>query len=350
MIQLTERQQTIARFIKEKKTASNQEISSFLAQKGEGISRITLVRDLASLLEHGDIRSVGKGRSVRYEHSSMHPLLGDIDIKGYMDNIGRMNANEAIRFDHDLFAKIDGLIAAREVERLRAKNDGYALRIRALPPAIIKREMERVVIELSWKSSRIEGNTYSLMDTETLIKDHVEAKGHSKEEAIMILNHKKTLDYIFANKEKFRSVSLREIENIHRLLVDGLEIHHGIRSRAVGVTGTRYAPLDNEHQIREVMDKAVQAINRAGDPWTKALISLLLLAYIQPFEDGNKRTSRLIANACLVAHAACPVSFRSVDETEYRNALLVFYEIQNAAPMKRLFLEQVDFAVSTYFL
>jgi len=116
------------------------------------------------------------------------------------------------------------------------------------------------------------------------------------------------------------------------------------------VTGTRYAPLDNMHQIRESMEEAVSAINRADDPWSKALIALLLIAYIQPFEDGNKRTSRLIANACLVAHGACPISFRSVDESEYRNALLIFYEIQNASLMKRIFLEQFDFSVKNYFL
>jgi fido (protein-threonine AMPylation protein) len=350
MIQLTERQQVIADFIKDTKTASNHEIHLFLAQKGESVSRITLVRDLNALLAHGAIRSIGKGRNVKYEHSSLHPLLGDIDAKSYLDDVTGMRLKDFIRFNHSLFAKIGDLISVREVDGLRAKNDGYMKRISDLPPAIMKREMERVTIELSWKSSRIEGNTYSLVDTETLIKDNILAKGHSKEEAIMILNHKKALDYIFSYKDRFKVISLREVENVHRLLVEGLPINHGIRARAVGVAGTRYTPLDNMHQIREAMEEAVSAINKAIDPWNKALITLLLIAYIQPFEDGNKRTSRLIANACLVSHSACPISFRSVDESEYRNALLIFYEIQNAVPMKRIFLEQVDFAVGNYFL
>ena len=350
-MQLTERQQSIAEFIKgNKKPASNHEISSFLAHTGEGVSRITLVRDLNALLAHGDIRSVGKGRNVKYEHSSFHPLLGDIDAKGYLDDIEGKRLKDVIGFNHGLFANIGDLISAREVDGLRVKNDGYTKRISDLPPAIMKREMERIIVELSWKSSRIEGNTYSLTDTETLLKDNVPAKGHSKEETIMILNHKKALDHIFADTDRFKAMSLREIEHVHRLLVEGLEINHGIRGRAVGVTGTRYAPLDNMHQIRESMEEAVSAINRADDPWSKALIALLLIAYIQPFEDGNKRTSRLIANACLVAHGACPISFRSVDESEYRNALLIFYEIQNASLMKRIFLEQFDFSVKNYFL
>ena len=253
MIQLTERQQVIADFIKDTKTASNHEIHLFLAQKGESVSRITLVRDLNALLAHGAIRSIGKGRNVKYEHSSLHPLLGDIDAKSYLDDVTGMRLKDFIRFNHSLFAKIGDLISVREVDGLRAKNDGYMKRISDLPPAIMKREMERVTIELSWKSSRIEGNTYSLVDTETLIKDNILAKGHSKEEAIMILNHKKALDYIFSYKDRFKVISLREVENVHRLLVEGLPINHGIRARAVGVAGTRYTPLDNMHQIREAI-------------------------------------------------------------------------------------------------
>lgn len=238
MIQLTERQQAISEFIKDNKIAGNHEISSFLAHKGESVSRITLIRDLNALLAHGDIRSVGKGRNIRYEHSSSHPLLDGIDVKSYLDDIEEMRLKEIIRFNHGLFEKVNGLISVHEIEGLRAKNDAYAKRIKDLPPAIMKREMERVIIELSWKSSRIEGNTYSLIDTETLIKDNIPAKGHSKEEAVMILNHKKALDYIFADKDRFKTMSLREVENIHGSLVEGLEINHGIRERAVGVTGT----------------------------------------------------------------------------------------------------------------
>ena len=139
----------------------------------------------------------------------------------------------------------------------------------------------------------------------------------------MMLNHKNALDYIFSAKEKFRSVSVREIENIHRLLIEGLGVSFGIRAKAVGITGTNYRPLGNAHQVREALARAVDSLNAARDPWNQALLSLLLISYIQPFEDGNKRTSRLLANACLLAHDACPLSLRSIDETEYKNALIL---------------------------
>ena len=118
----------------------------------------------------------------------------------------------------------------------------------------------------------------------------------------------------------------------------------------MGITGTNYRPLDNIHQINDAVEKMSEEINRASDPWSKALMILLSISYIQPFEDGNKRTSRLMANACLIAGNVCPLSFRSVDEAGYKKAILLFYELGNASLMKKIFLEQFDFAVSNYFL
>ncbi|MEK7213890.1 MAG: Fic family protein [Patescibacteria group bacterium] len=350
MIQLNDRQKAIAQFIKEKGTVANHEINSFLNKKEEVISRITLIRDLNELLESGEIRQVGKGRNTKYEHSSKHPLLETIDIENYLSKINRNKTHIPVLFNHNILDKFNNILSEKEILILQNKNDDYRKRVVDLSPTLLKKEFERITIELSWKSSQIEGNTYSLIDTEILIKEHKEAKGHSKEEATMILNHKKALDYIFSNKEKFKILSLREIENVHRLLTEQLDVKSGIRLRAVGITGSHYRPLDNHHQIVEVLEKTIEKINSYVDPWSKALIALIMLAYIQPFEDGNKRTSRIIANACLIAYDICPLSLRSIDETEYKKAITIFYELQNASYMKKLFLEQFDFAIKNYFL
>jgi Fic family protein len=126
-------------------------------------------------------------------------------------------------------------------------------------------------------------------------------------------------------------------------------MQRGIRKHPVGITGTRYRPLDNAHQIQEAVKKSLKAISMFTHPFTQALAAILMVSYIQPFEDGNKRTARLMGNAILVAHTVCPLSFRSVDESEYKKAILLFYEQNNARPFKELFVNQFKFAVENYF-
>lgn len=270
MIQLNERQKAIVQYVKEAGTVANQQIISFLKEKGEVISRITLIRDLNELLALGEIRQTGKGRSTRYQHSSTHPLLSTVNVEDYLEQVNRSGTHTLIQFNHDTFDKLDGMFSEKEILKLQEKNNEYKKRIEGLSPTLLKKEFERITIELSWKSSKIEGNTYSLIDTEILIKENKEAKGHSKEEAVMILNHKRALDYIFSNKDRFKILSLREVENVHRLLTDGLGVNTGIRMRAVGITGSNYRPLDNSHQLKEVLEKTIEKINVASDPWSKA--------------------------------------------------------------------------------
>ncbi|MFH1456861.1 MAG: Fic family protein [Patescibacteria group bacterium] len=225
----------------------------------------------------------------------------------------------------------------------------YRNNIKKISSDISKKEFERITIELSWKSSMIEGNTYTLLETESLIKQGRLAKGHKKEESIMILNHKKTLDYIRKNLSEFKTLSIKKIENIHWLLVDGLNINQGLRKTAVGITGTIYQPLDNIYQIQDALEQVCQLINKEKNVFSKALILMLAIAYIQPFVDGNKRTSRLASNAILMTHNICPLSYRSVDEVEYKKAVILFYEQNNLSYFKKLFIEQFGFAVKNYF-
>ncbi|MBL7828200.1 MAG: Fic family protein [Saprospiraceae bacterium] len=122
-----------------------------------------------------------------------------------------------------------------------------------------------------------------------------------------------------------------------------------IRRRKVGITGTNYVPLDNEFQIREALDAMCNLINTRHIIFEKALLALVLISYIQPFADGNKRTARIISNGLLMHHNYCPLSFRTVDSLDYKKAMLVFYEQNNLSVFKRIFIEQFEFAVHTYF-
>ena len=181
-----------------------------------------------------------------------------------------------------------------------------------------------------------------------LILHGVEAIGHDKHEAHMILNHKESFKFIRENAALFKNLNLSAIEEVHKILVKDLNVHYGIREKAVGVTGSIYRPLDNVHQIKEAMVSLCDLVNKTSPPYAKAMLVLLALSYIQPFEDGNKRTSRLTANAILLAYGYAPLSYRSVEENEYRESVLAFYELNSLVPFKKIFIEQHVFAAQNY--
>jgi Fic family protein len=128
-----------------------------------------------------------------------------------------------------------------------------------------------------------------------------------------------------------------------------VDINRNIRNRRVGITGTNYKPLESEFQIKEALVEMCNLIQSKTNIFEKSLLALLLILYIQPFSDGNKRTARIVSNAILMHHQYCPISFRTIDSIEYKKAMLVFYEQTNINPFKKVFIEQFEFAVNTYF-
>jgi Fic family protein len=345
---LNKRQDAILAFIEAKGSVSIGSIVEHIGNELGEVTRITISRDLDKILDLGLIQRKGGGRSAYYELSAHYSIIKKIDVEKYFA-VEADQREIRTKFNFDIFDQLADIFTDAEKQKLAELNGIYRKKITKIPADALKKEIERLNIDFSWKSSKIEGNTYSLLETEQLIKNQKEAKGHSKDEATMILNHKKALDYIRENKEDFQTVSLRKIENIHALLVDGLEVTKNLRKTLVRITGTNYAPLENEFQIREALEKACALVNKKKDIFEKAIILMLLIAYIQPFIDGNKRTSRLSGNAILQSFDSCPLSYRSMDEIEYKKAILLFYEQNNVAYFKELFLRQFEFAVENYF-
>lgn len=344
--QISSRQKKVLDLISQKGNLSRKQISQEITPS---VAKITLIRDLNHLLTLSLIRSQGQGRATIYSLAQLHPFLSFIDLKEYFTQNSDVRKIKYEKFNPWVFSQLKNLFTAQEKKIFDSAKTNFSQQLKEKNTTIFRRELERFIIELSWKSSRIEGNTYSLLETEELIKNRKEAMGHSKEEAIMILNHKTTFDLILKEKSRFKKLDLTDIRFIHQALTENLAIDQGLRKKPVGITGTRYQPLDNQWQIKEHLEKTIKLINTIPHAGEKAFLASILIAYLQPFTDGNKRTSRLLSNAILLAYNYYPLSYRSVDEVEYKQALILFYEQSNLYHCKRLFLEQCKFSIETYF-
>jgi len=346
---LTKRQLKILNYIQEQESVKRADIESYISSFDDKSSKITILRDLEVLLKQKLIKKTGQARSITYFPLNYNELLKKYDVEEYFKTEADNRVIKYSQFNFRVFSQLQNLFSTDELKEIEKTNDFFIQKTQKLTPGILKKEFERLMIELSWKSSQIEGNTYSLLDTEILIKENIEAKGHKAEEAIMILNHKKALDYIFKNKDHFKVITISKLEELHTILTADMGVLKGLRKSPVGIIGTNYKPLSDQHQIKEAVEKLINQINLSQNPLEKALIAVIIISYIQPFEDGNKRTGRILANAILLANNYCPLSYRSIDEREYKKAVIIFYENNSLDYFKDLFIEQFKFAVNKYF-
>ena len=311
----------------------------------------TLKRIIADCVQNGDIIVEGKAKATRYSLSAQAHLMMPLDIDTYfLNDVDERTVQESFNFEliRSVLPNVS-LFTTEEKLRLESAQQTFLNNMSTLSEVEYRKEMERLGVDLSWKSSQIEGNTYSLLETERLLKEKQTAQGKTKEEAVMLLNHKDALDFILDNPDYLKEYTVRRLEDIHSILTKELGVGNGIRKRRVGITGTNYRPLDNEFQIREALEDTCKLINAKEDVFEKALLALVLLSYIQAFTDGNKRTARISSNAILLAWGYCPISFRTVDSVDYKKAMLMFYEQNNIVAFKQIFIEQYEFAVKNYF-
>ena len=338
----------ILQFLHYHPNVSRQEIAEEIGFQG---SDATLKRLIAKEVQIGNIIVEGKARATCYRLSPQAHLTMPLNIDTYF----LKEADERLVQTSFNFELITGqlpqvkIFSDDEMRHLNACQNLFREHLADMSESQYHKEMERLGIDLSWKSSQIEGNTYSLLETERLLREGKTAEGKTKEEAVMLLNHKDALRFIIDNQDYMKHPTLRNIEEVHSILTKELSVDKGLRRRRVGITGTNYHPLDNEFQIREAMQASCDIINSKENIFEKALLALLLFSYIQPFMDGNKRTARLTSNALLIAYGYCPLSFRTVDSIDYKKAMLMFYEQNNLHAFKQIFISQYEFATGEYF-
>ncbi|ELR68179.1 filamentation induced by cAMP protein Fic [Fulvivirga imtechensis AK7] len=342
------RHQQILDFLKKNRECSSKEVFDNVALS---VSYATLKRMLTDLISNNYIATKGQGKGTKYIISPTFEVIQPINIDQYYEKeIDEREIKEGFNFSiiTEVLAK-HSVFTENELLKLNELQDSFQRNISQLTENEYKKEFERLAIDLSWKSSQIEGNTYSLLETERLLKEKETAAGKTKEEATMLLNHKDALDFIIDNPGYLNPLSVSKIEDIHSILIKELAVERNLRKRRVGISGTNYKPLDNEFQILEALKSTCNVINNKESIFEKALLALVLISYIQPFMDGNKRTARIISNAILMNYNYCPLSFRTVDSIDYKKAMLLFYEQNNISNFKEIFINQFEFAVKTYF-
>jgi methionyl-tRNA formyltransferase len=198
----------------------------------------------------------------------------------------------------------------------------------------------RLLVDLSYNSSRLEGNTYSLLETQKLLLEGTGAEGKMDEEKVMILNHKEAIRYLVDNAFRIE-VSKQVICTLHYLLSDGLiEAHYAgkIRDREVRIGGSTYLPFKDKKQLQTRFTNIIEKAVSIENPFEQSLFLLVHITYLQAFIDVNKRTARLSANIPLIKKNLVPLSFNDIDREEYISSIIAVYELCDINPLLDLYI------------
>jgi len=325
-------------------------------------NRRTLQRWLNELIHQERVVREGQGRSVKYRRRTVIPAVAQ----------ARARASDVVHAE----IVIPLSPAAKELEALvrqplvlrqpvgynRAFLDSYrpnethyldqSLRDELLshglavssqdPAGTYARQLaNRLLIDLSWNSSRLEGNTYSLLETERLISAGEVATGKNALEAQMILNHKGAIEFLIDSADEI-GFNRYTLLNLHALLCDNLlddpTASGRLRTIPVGIGHTTFLPLEGPQRIEECFDQVMDTATAIRDPFEQAFFAMVHLPYLQPFVDVNKRVSRLAANIPLIQRNLCPLSFVDVSQATYISAMLGVYEFNRIDLLRDVFV------------
>ena len=214
-----------------------------------------------------------------------------------------------------------------------------------------KQILNRLLIDLAWNSSRLEGNTYSLLDTKRLIELGEEAEGRVHIEAQMILNHKDAIEFLVSAAEDI-GFNRYTVLNLHALLANNLLADSTAAGRLryipVAIERSPFHPLEVPQLIEECFDQLLATANAIDDPFEQALFVMIQLPYLQPFDDVNKRVSRLAANIPLIKRNLSPLSFADVPRESYTEAILGIYELNKVELLKEVFIWACERSAARY--
>jgi hypothetical protein len=321
----------------------------------------TLQRRLKRLEKEGRITSSGSGKGKRYFPTSSKPALtkptsvtepnarsGAIPLSVDARKIRQavqspLSARTPVGYDPFFLTSYqpNTTFYLPLATRKRLAEMGQ-VGITDLPAGTYLRQiLDRLLIDLAWNSSRLEGNTYSLLETQRLLELGESAEGKATQEAQMILNHKAAIEMLADPTEEI-GFNRYNVCNLHALLSDNLLSDPAacgrLRSRPVGISGTVFHPLEVPQQIEKNLLLILTKASSIEDAFEAAFFVMVQLPYLQAFEDVNKRVSRLAANIPMIRHNFCPLSFVDVEADDYVNALIGVYELQRIEYLRDVFV------------
>lgn len=302
------------------------ETAATISEQLKDVDIRSIQRSLIRLVDLGIISRNGTNNPI-YSVNYQQLINFDIDEK-FLEDENRPSTT----LNHQFIAWLSSL----SVEDLEEAFGNHTVKYE-LGAKMTAKELEYLTIELSWKSSSLEGNTYTLLDTQLLLTEGVKAKNRTEFETQMILNHKDAVSFIIENPELFSSsVIFSTVEELHRIIGRNLGIESGVRRKNVRISASNYEPLSGPQQLRESADTVLSVISRVANPFARGLLALTLIPYLQVFEDGNKRTGRMLANALLISAIGKGFSLRKTEARELALAYLSFYEFNSVKSLSKI--------------
>jgi Fic/DOC family len=297
------------------------EILQGLRRVGREVSPATLARRLERLIAERHVAREGKARATKYRKDTYYDYFSVPPTKravvGYNANILADYApNETEWLSEDMKRKLETVGGGR---RLDASTYSRAI-------------SQKLLVDLAYASSKLEGNSYSYLDTQVLIEFGQAAEGKDRDETLMILNHKEAINYLIEHVSEIK-VEPREVKTFHALLSRGLS---NMDPRDVGnirrmpvdhIGGSAYIPLAIPQKIEEELTRIADKARAIENPHEQSLFLMVFISYLQAFRDVNKRTSRLVCNVPLLKAGLAPLSFMEMDKANYVKGLLAFYEL-----------------------
>ena len=338
-------------------------IDEIATQSKVGVDRRTLQRRLEAMLNNGLISRDGKGSDTRYRNGGTprQPQQAFIVPVSTQGAVVQAYLNKPLQ-SRKIVGYVRGFLDSYQPNITHFLSDTERAHLLAIGKPNVAAQaagtyakdiLNRLLIDLSWNSSRLEGNTYSLLDTKRLVDFGQLAEGKDRREAQMILNHKAAIEFLVRSADDigFNRITLL---NLHALLADGLlddpTSPGRLRKILVGIDGSTYHPLGVPQQVDECFTQFLATASAIMDPFEQALFVMVHLPYLQPFDDVNKRVSRLAANIPLIKRNLCPLSFIDVPKDSYTQATLGVYELTDIALLKDIFIWAYERSANRYLV